>query len=151
MKSIARSGTIWLYGLLLLVALFLVAMAWTLIKAGRGVSRVVDTNYYTRGLHYVPGDAGGEAARLGWRAEPLYRNGRLELRITDRNGAPVSGGTLTVTVAGEGAGTKSLTCGIEAPGVYCVPLITVAGSTLKASWLFRRGDDTMSGRMTVLP
>ena len=150
MKSTARSGTIWLYGLLLLVALFLVAMAWTIITAGRRVSRVVDRDYYSRGLHYVPGDAGGAAARLGWKAEPLYRNGRLELRITDRNGAPVTGGTLSVTVE-EGGAPKSLTCGIGGPGLYCVPFVPASGSTFKAVWLFRRGADTMSGRMTVLP
>ena len=149
--SHSRGGKIWLYGLLTLVAIFLAAMAWSLITAGRGVSRVVDRDYYTHGLLYVPGDAGSAAARLGWRAEPLYRNGRLELRITDRNGAPVTGGTLSVTVEGGGTPKKNLTCGIGGPGLYCVPLVPASGSVLKADWLFRRGSDTMSGRMTVLP
>ena len=145
------SGKIWLYGLLLLVVVFIVAMAFSFFKAGREGSKVVDRDYYSHGLHYVPGDAGGEAARLGWRAEPLYRNGRLEIRITDRNGAPVTGGTLTVTIEGKGAPAGTLTCGIEAPGVYCVPMVPVTGTVLKAGWIFRRGGDTMSGRMTVMP
>ena len=145
------SGKIWLYGLLLLVVVFLGGMVISFIKAGREGSKVVDRDYYTHGLHYVPGDAGGEAARLGWRAEPSYRNGRLELRITDRNGTPVVGGTLTVTIEGSGAPVGTLTCGIEAPGVYCVPFVPATGAVLKAGWTFRRGSDTMNGRMTVLP
>ena len=146
------NGKNWLYGLIIMVALFLAAMTFSLIKAGNGVSRVVDRDYYNHGLLYAPGDAAGAAARLGWRAEPTYRNGRLELRITDRNGAPVTGGTLTVTIEGNnGAPAGTLTCGIEAPGVYCVPLIPASGEVLKAGWLFRRGSDTMSGRMTVMP
>jgi len=145
------SGNIWIYGLLLLVAVFLAAMAISFIKAGREGSKVVDRDYYTHGLHYAPGDAGGEAARLGWRAEPSYRNGRLELRITDRNSAPVTGGTLTVTIEGQGAPAGTLTCGITAPGVYCVPFVPATGSVLHARWNFRRGGDAISGRMTVLP
>jgi len=146
-----HNGKIWLYGLLLLVAVFLAAMVVSFIKAGKGGSRVVDSDYYTHGLQYVPGDAGEAAARLGWRAVPSYRNGRLELRISDRNSAPVTGGTLTVTIEGKDAPAGTLTCGITAPGVYCVPFVPVAGSVLHARWTFRRGSDTISGRMTVLP
>jgi nitrogen fixation protein FixH len=146
-----HSGKIWLYGLFLLIALFLVGMTFSLLKAARGVSRVVDRDYYTHGLLYAPVDAAGAAARLGWRAEPLYRNGRLELRITDRNGSPVDGGELTVTLEGKGVPAGSLTCGMHSPGVYCVPFIPVMGTVLKSGWIFKRGSDTMSGRMTVMP
>lgn len=149
--STFKTGKIWLYGLLLLVAIFIVGMVVSLMKAGREVSRVVDKDYYNQGLHYAPGDTGEAAARLGWQALPTVRNGRFELRITDRNGAPVTGGTLSVTVEGPAGPVGSLTCGIDAPGVYCVPLVTTAGGVVKARWLFRRGTDTMSGRMTVLP
>ncbi len=151
MKSRApHGGKIWLYGLLMMIAIFLAGMTFSLIKAARGVSRVVDRDYYNQGLLYAPVDAAGAAARLGWRAEPLYGNGRLELRVIDRNGAPVEGGELTVTVEGAGRAIRGLTCGIEAPGVYCVPLIPADGSVIKAGWLFRRGADTMNGRMTVM-
>jgi nitrogen fixation protein FixH len=147
----SHNGKIWLYGLLLIVAVFLVAMTVSFFKAGKGVSRVVDSDYYTHGLHYAPGDTGEAAARLGWRAEPSYRNGRLELRITDRNSAPVTGGTLTVTIEGKGAPAGTLTCGITAPGIYCVPFVPATGSVLHARWTFHRDSDTISGRMTVLP
>jgi nitrogen fixation protein FixH len=147
----SSNGKIWLYGLLLLIAVFLGAMVFSFVKAAREGSPVVDRDYYRHGQVYAPADAGGAAARLGWRAEPTYRNGRLELRITDRNGAPVTGGTLTVTLEGKGAPAGTLTCGIEAPGVYCVPLIPASGTVFKAGWIFRRGSDTMSGRMTVMP
>ena len=145
------NGKIWLYGLLLLIAVFMGAMVFSFVKAAREGSPVIDRDYYRHGLHYAPGDVSEAAARLGWRSEPSFRNGRLELRITDRNGAPVTGGTLTVTIEGNGAPTGTLTCGIEAPGVYCVPLVPVSGAVLKAGWIFRRGSDTMSGRMTVMP
>lgn len=145
-----RDGKIWLYGLLLLMALFLAAMAWSLVKAGRGVSRLVDRDYYSHGLHYVPGDMSGGAARLGWRAEPTYRNGRLEFRITDHSGTPVTGGTLTVTLEGEGE-SKSFGCGASGPGLYGTPLTLAAGSVVRANWIFRHGSDTLGGRVTVLP
>lgn len=151
MSQKCSNGKIWLYGLLLLIAVFMGAMVFSFVKAAREGSPVVDRDYYRHGLLYAPGDVGEAAARLGWRSEPSLRNGRLELRITDRNGAPVTGGTLTVTIEGNGAPTGTLTCGIEAPGVYCVPLVPVSGTVLKAGWIFRRGSDVMSGRMTVLP
>ncbi len=150
-KRVQQGGKPWLYGLLILFALFLVATAWSLLKAGREVSRVVDRDYYNHGLLYAPVDASSAAARLGWRSQPLYRDGRLELKITDRNGSPVTGGVLTVILEGKGAPSGTLTCGIASPGVYCVPLVPVSGSVLKAGWLFRRGSDSMSGRMTVMP
>ncbi len=146
-----HGGKSWLYGLLTLVVFFLIATAWSLLKAGRDVSRVVDRDYYNHGLLYAPVDAASAAARLGWRSRPVYRNGRLELGITDRNGAPVTGGTLTVTMEGKGAPVGTLTCGMPLPGLYCVPLLPVSGSVIKAAWLFRRGSDVMSGRMTVMP
>ena len=151
MSQKSSRGKNWLYGLVLLILVFLVGMIFSLVKAAREGSPVVDRDYYRHGLVYAPGDVGGAAARLGWRAEPSYRNGRLELRITDRNGAPVTGGTLTVTIEGKGAPAGTLTCGIEGPGMYCVPLIPASGAILKAGWIFRRGSDIMSGRMTVLP
>jgi hypothetical protein len=30
-------------------------------------------------------------------------------------------------------------------------MVPVTGTVLKAGWIFRRGGDTMSGRMTVMP
>jgi len=149
--SKTTDGKIWLYGLLVMVTIFLAGMTFSLIKAAREVSRVVDRDYYNHGLLYAPSDVAGAAARLGWQAAPLFRNGRLEIRITDRNGAPVAGGTLTVTMKGAGAPGGTLTCEAPAPGLYSVPLIPVSGSTLKAEWLFRRGSETMNGGMTVLP
>ena len=146
-----HGGKSWLYGLILMVVIFLVASAWSLLKAGREVSRVVDRDYYNHGLLYAPVDASSAAARLGWRSQPLYRDGRLELKITDRNGLPVTGGNLTVSLEGKGVPSGTLSCGIASPGVYCVPLVPVSGSVIKAGWLFRRGSDSMSGRMTVMP
>jgi hypothetical protein len=45
-------GRPWKIGLALLVGLFLVAMATSLVLASRRVSRVVDADYYQHGLHY---------------------------------------------------------------------------------------------------
>ncbi len=146
-----QGGKSWIFGLIILVMLFLAGMTWSLRKAGKEVSRVVDRDYYANGLVYTPGDAASAAARLGWRAQPVYRNGRLELRITDRNGLPVSGGNLTVTVEGKGTTAGTLTCGMPEPGLYCVPFVPVSGAIIKAGWIFRRGTDIMNGRMTVMP
>jgi len=45
-------GRAWKIGLSLMVGLFLVAMATSLMLASRRVSRVVDPDYYRNGLHY---------------------------------------------------------------------------------------------------
>jgi hypothetical protein len=45
-------GRPWKIGLALMVGLFLVAMATSLVLASRRVSRVVDPDYYQHGLHY---------------------------------------------------------------------------------------------------
>ena len=150
-KRVKHGGKPWLFGLMTLIALFLGASIWSLLKAGKEVSRVVDRDYYNHGLLYAPVDASSAAARLGWRSQPVYRNGRLELKITDRNGSPVTGGTLTVSLEGRGVPSGMLTCGMATPGVYCVPLVPVSGTVIKAGWLFQRGSDSMSGRMTVMP
>ncbi len=45
-------GKSWKIGLALMVGIFLVAMAMSLLLASRRVSRVVDRDYYQHGLHY---------------------------------------------------------------------------------------------------
>jgi hypothetical protein len=53
MKERRRDGgRPWKIALALMVGLFLVAMATSLVLASRRVSRVVDPDYYQHGLHY---------------------------------------------------------------------------------------------------
>ncbi len=46
------AGKAWKIALAALIGLFLVAMAVSMVMAGRRVSKVVDADYYQHGLHY---------------------------------------------------------------------------------------------------
>ncbi len=58
-KDHTRSGKPWKITLATLVCLFLVAMAASMIVAAKRVSRVVDPEYYSHGLHYGETHQGG--------------------------------------------------------------------------------------------
>ena len=58
-KKHPESGKPWKITLAALVGLFLVAMAATMFIAVRKVSRVVDPDYYSHGLHYGETHKGG--------------------------------------------------------------------------------------------
>jgi hypothetical protein len=54
-------GIYWKVALGLMVGVFLVGMAASLVLASRRVSRVVDPDYYQHGLHY--GEASSSTAK----------------------------------------------------------------------------------------
>lgn len=58
-KDHTKSGTPWKITLATLVCLFLVATIASLVVAEHRVSRVVDPEYYSHGLHYGETHQGG--------------------------------------------------------------------------------------------
>ena len=115
----AGNGMNWKITLGLLFGLFLAAMATSLVLAQRRLSRVVDSDYYSHGLHY--GERNGTAGDAApWTMTPAVAGGDLQVRMKDEAGAPVTGGELAFQP--EGA-VPAVTIALRetAPGVYCAP------------------------------
>lgn len=158
----AGRGRFWQIFILSVVTLFLCAMTVTLTTAVRGVTRVVDPDYYDHGLHYGrDGEKLGNAEKLGWRMATTVSENRLEIRVTDAEDNPVGGGRVTFALddadsnkAGRGrdawAGAGDPVVAEKAPGVYSIMLDKGGASDVKAKILFTKGDAALSGRLVVL-
>ncbi len=147
-----RTGHFWKLSIIALLALFLLVTAWSLVRAVRGVSRVVDSDYYRHGLDYNKERQGGVVAeRSGWRMQSVFAEGRLTVRVADRSGAPVRGGVMTLKLAAPFAPGKGPLLLVEGrPGVYSAGLLLVRGDELRGDIVFTRGDAVMTGKVVVL-
>ena len=147
-----QTGHFWKSSIIGLLALFLLVTAWSLVRAVRGVSRVVDSDYYIHGLAYDKGRQGGAVAeRRGWRMQSAFAKGRLTVRVADRSGAPVGGGVMTFNLAAPAAhGNGSLLLVEDRPGIYSGGLLLAGGDELRGTLVFTRGDAAMTGKVVVL-
>lgn len=90
------------------IAFILIASAganlWLMIKAKADASFAVEPNYYEQAVAWDARMSEEQAARdLGWRASATVRLsaesvGALEIRLVDRDGAPISKATVTAEV-----------------------------------------------------
>lgn len=139
----------WQVGLALLVALFLVAMVASFTLAARRVSRVVDTDYYSHGLHYGQ----DQAANTGrtWSIAPRLAGSELEVQVRDQQGAPLTGGTLSFQALGTDKLTPApLRLTEHAPGLFSTPRPAISGAPLRGTLTFTRGDATASRKMVLV-
>jgi len=151
-----RTGDYWKLSIIALLALFVLVTAWSLVRAVRGVSRVVDSDYYRHGLDYNKERQGGVVAeRRGWRMQSAFADGRLTVRVADRSGAPVGGGVMTLNLAppvapGNGHLLPVSVLVEDRPGVYSAGLLLARGDKLRGTLFFSRGDAAMTGKVVVL-
>lgn len=151
-----RTGHFWKLSIIALLALFLLGTAWSLVRAVRGVSRVVDSDYYNHGLDYDKERQGGAVAeRRGWRMQSAFAEGRLTVRVADRSGAPVGGGVMTLNLAAPVAPGNGPLLPVSVlvegrPGVYSAGLLLARGNELRGTLVFTRGDAGMTGKVVVL-
>lgn len=139
----------WQLGLALLVALFLAAMVASFTLAARRVSRVVDADYYSHGLHY----GADQAANTGrtWSLAPQLSGGELQVQVRDQQGAPLSGGTLSFQAQGVGdQSSAALRLTERSPGHFSAPRPAVSGAPLRGTLTFTRGGATASRRMVLV-
>lgn len=98
----SNNRALWVPGLFVLGFLIVIAVNGILIfEAVRSFSGLETDSAYEKGLHYNQAlAAAANNARIGWHAEPIVRPGRiagkaadreLEIVVTDRAGAPVTG------------------------------------------------------------
>jgi nitrogen fixation protein FixH len=146
------AGTSWKITLIVIVGLFFAATAASLVVAGRKVSRVVDTEYYSHGLHYaethpVAGNAGAD-----WTVSPSADANHLQVLVRDGAGSPVTGGLLVYDLdrpAGNRSG-DALRLSESSPGIYRTLRPDAAGGDLRGTMRFTRGGGTITGRVVVI-
>lgn len=158
----ADKGYFWQVLILSLFILFFCAMIATFTKAARGVSRVVDPDYYDHGLNYGrDGEKLRNGERLGWRMAASLSGDLLEIRVSDAKGNPVGGGKVSLTLNDalprkERKGSNAWAEGSEpaivekTPGVYAAVLKNNSGKDVKGKIVFAKGDAALSGRVVVL-
>jgi nitrogen fixation protein FixH len=146
------SGTRWKLAIALLIGVFLVGMTASLFTAARRVSRVVDTDYYSHGLHYGASQDRAKNAGLDWTIAAALSGAELQVQVRDAAGAPVSGGKLSFQPQKNGAnlptGTLALT--EAAPGVFRAKRPAPAAGELHGTLLFTRGEAVASRKLVLL-
>jgi hypothetical protein len=118
----------WPLLLLLLGLCFLALNGWAVQGALRGVSSVADR-----------GDAGEAAGALGWRLDIEVNRGRLEARLRDREGTPVSGLRGELRFAPPAA-RPAIALREDAAGLYQAPLPAGLRGEVAALLVLQRGD-----------
>jgi nitrogen fixation protein FixH len=150
-EAVKDSGTRWKLGIVLLIGVFLVGMVASLVTAARRVSRVVDTDYYSHGLHYGQAQDGSRNAGLAWTITPGIAGSELQAQVRDASGAPVAGGKLSFVPQVKGvaqpAGTLEL---LEtAPGDFRARRPGAIQGELHGTLRFTRGGAVVSRKLVL--
>jgi nitrogen fixation protein FixH len=132
-------GHLWIGFVIGLLAANVLAVSILIGESGNAPPRVMP-DYYRRAVAYEDVLVEERASqRLGWVATPTLRDGVLELRLADRDAAPIRGAAVTVTVDPRGRTDRTATATLteaEAgvyrgavrggpPGLYVVATVAV--------------------------
>ena len=141
------TGRFWKRVIVGLFILFFAAMAASFGIAALKVSRVVDKDYYSHGLHY--GDAQNRAGEpAGWSMTAALTGGRIQLRVYDATGAPLGGGTVVFDMETDGKGTRLPLILVEAPlGTYMTAPLPATQSELRGTIHVTRGGTSIHKKM----
>lgn len=134
--------------LALLVGLFLAGMLVTLLIAGRRVSRVVDADYYSHGLHYGRTANGDINRGLDWIISATLSGGNLQVCVKDEHGAPVPGGRLQFSPE-RVAACGPLALAESAPGVFSAPYPAPSQGEVHGTLRFTRGDAVATQKLVL--
>lgn len=143
-------ATPWKIGLGLLVGVFFVGMATSFVIAARKMSRVVDADYYSHGLHYDKTRSGSRNPGLAWTMSASLAGGELQVRVNDEAGIPVPGGELRFEPGRGGAGPGGAFALAEAaPGVFRAPRPVSPRGELHGTLRFTRGEAAASHKLVL--
>jgi hypothetical protein len=147
-----NSGNRWKLGIVLLIGVFLVGMTFSMVTAARRVSRVVDTDYYSHGLHYGETQDRSKNPGLGWTLAAELSGAKLQVRVSDQSGAPVSGGKLSFQPQGDARGQVAapLELAEAAPGLFQVRRPEFSGGELHGTLHYTRGEAEAHRKLVLL-
>jgi hypothetical protein len=146
------AGKSWKIIIIVIVGLFFAATAASLVIAGRKVSRVVDTDYYSKGLHYAETHGrGGNAGDL-WTMTPSFVANHLQVIVRDGAGSPVTGGRVVYDLDGttDNRSVATLHLSESGPGIYSTLRPEDAGGDFRGTMRFTRGETTITSRVVVI-
>ena len=128
-----RDGRIWPFFIVFLLGISVVANVILVIKATTDPSFAVERDYYAKAVSWDEHQQRqADSDALGWRAALKATRARLEVRLLDREGVPISDAKVTVEafhnaranhlVAGvltpEGGGLYALADRFDRPGLW---------------------------------
>jgi nitrogen fixation protein FixH len=133
MNDAART-THWPKIIIGLILFFLLLTGWSVYRAAKGVSEVTNPRYYSHGLKYNDTLIEREAAEgLGWQVGISLTDGRMEVRLTGRDGHPVAKAQAEVALYRADAKEQSLLhLAEESDGLYVATLPEDLSGSLSA-------------------
>jgi len=148
-QTIKDPGRSWQMALALLFCLFLAGMAVSIATAVSRGSRVVDVDYYRHGLHYGKTGSGASNAGLGWSMSATLTGGELRVRVQDRSGVPVAGGSMSFQPDGRTTPAATLALAEQAPGLFQARWPLAQQGELRGTLFFTRGEAAASQKLAI--
>jgi nitrogen fixation protein FixH len=139
-------GIIWKAAISLIFMVFFAGMAISMTMASRKGSRVVDRDYYTKGLHY------NETSRPGalkWNIRSSLADGEIRFQLADASEKPLAGAAVTLTVAADKAPSQTLKLAETAAGTYSAACPADSGSELRGLLRIAHPDGVMETRVVI--
>jgi hypothetical protein len=145
----------------LLVGVFLCAMAATFYIAAHRGSRVVDTDYYSHGLHYGQTPSGASNPGIRWTLSPSLSGSDLKVCVSDASGATICGGVLRFSadrdirkgdrhLSAKEPVPSSILLAESSPGIFTAPRPVSANGELRGTLLYTRGEAVATQKLVLL-
>lgn len=131
MNSAKDNGLIWKAILCLIFLVFMIGMAISMTLAGRKGSKVVDRDYYSKGLHYNENSLRGDQNKAKWNIHSTLDDEQLRFNLTDASKMPLAGAAVTLTLIESDAAERTLKLTETSAGNYSVPFSTGTRSELR--------------------
>jgi hypothetical protein len=138
-ETSATSGTVYRIIIALLVCAAIAGIVFSLLLAVRDGTGVADRDYYKHSLQYGRTRTGANNPGLWWTMTASLAARDLQVRISDRTGAPVTGGELSFEPP-PGAAIAAIKLEESAPGLFHAPRPVSSQEKLHGTLRYRRGD-----------
>jgi len=146
------AGKSWKITIIVIVVLFFAATAASLIVAGRKVSKVVDTEYYSHGLHYAEIQSRGGNVGATWTMTASVVGNQLQVLVRDEAGSPVTGGRVVYDLdrRADNRSAAYLFLSESGPGIYSTLRPDDTKGELHGTMRFTKGEATVVGKVVVI-
>ena len=135
-----------------MIGIFLVGTTASLVVAKRKVSRVVDTDYYSHGLHYAETHNRAANAGTDWTMTTSVDGRHLQVLVQDEAGLPVTGGRVVYDLDGSNGNRSSAGLSLREsnPGMYRTLRPEDVQGELHGTMRFTKGEATIVGKVVVI-
>ncbi|WP_129127446.1 FixH family protein [Geomonas oryzae] len=145
-KTLNTSPCRWQLSIVLMIAVFLLGMAGTMLMSMQRGAGVTDAQYYQNGLNYDRTKSGARNPGLNWSMSASLAGRDLQVRVHDEKGAPITGGALQFRT--EAVGNPSVLSLTEAsPGVFVSPWPATGKAELRGLLVFTKGEASASRKV----